>query len=149
MSIKRLMMEESEISNDDTLSQFMNAGHVGDDWFDWNAMILGPQNSPYSGGVFQLKIRFTQDYPFKAPKVTFMTKVYHCNINEKGGICLDLLKDQWSPAIKISKLLLSIQSLLTTPNINSPLMPKIAQLYHQNKHQHDRTAAEWTQRYAT
>lgn len=84
--------------------------------FHWQAIILGPGDSPYSGGVFILNIAFPNDYPFKPPKVSFMTPIYHPNINEKGGICLDILKDSWSPALTISKVLLSICSLLTDPN---------------------------------
>lgn len=84
--------------------------------FHWQAIILGPSDSPYAGGVFILNIAFPNDYPFKPPKVSFMTPIYHPNINEKGGICLDILKDSWSPALTISKVLLSICSLLTDPN---------------------------------
>lgn len=77
---------------------------------------LSPGFSPYSGGVFFLNIHFPSDYPFKPPKVNFTTKIYHPNINSQGAICLDILKDQWSPALTISKVLLSISSLLTDPN---------------------------------
>lgn len=84
--------------------------------FQWVSTIAGPKASPYEGGVFYLDIRFPQDYPFRPPKVTFSTRIYHCNINSQGGICLDILKDNWSPALSISKVLLSISSLLTDPN---------------------------------
>ena len=93
-----------------------SAGPVGDDMFHWQATIMGPDDSPYAGGVFFLDIHFPADYPFKPPKVHFTTRIYHCNINSNGGICLDILKDQWSPALTISKVLLSICSLLTDPN---------------------------------
>merc|ERR1719253_1049377 len=89
---------------------------------------MGPPDSPYAGGVFFLDIHFPADYPFKPPKVHFTTRIYHCNINSNGGICLDILKDQWSPALTISKVLLSICSLLTDPNPDDPLVPDIAQL---------------------
>merc|ERR1712079_825526 len=91
---------------------------------------------------------FNTGYPFKPPKVKFLTKIYHCNINDKGGICLDLLKDNWSPAVKISQLLLSIQSLLTDPNTDSPLVPTIAKQYRDNRKKHDEIAKAWTQKYA-
>jgi ubiquitin-conjugating enzyme E2 D/E len=84
---------------------------------------MGPDDSPYTGGVFFLNIHFPADYPFKppkarlraphgsarraadapAPQVSFTTRIYHCNIIANGGICLDILKDQWSPALTISK----------------------------------------------
>jgi ubiquitin-protein ligase len=64
---------------------------------------MGPGDSPYSGGVFFLSIHFPTDYPFKPPKVNFTTRIYHPNINSNGSICLDILRDQWSPALTISK----------------------------------------------
>ncbi len=109
---------------------------------------MGPPGSPYEGGVFFLKIQFPNDYPFKPPKLQFETKVYHCNINAQGGICLDILKDNWSPALTISKVLLSISSLLTDPNPDDPLMPEIAQQVKNNRPLHDKTAAEWTRKFA-
>ena len=110
---------------------------------------MGPDDSPYVGGVFFLNIHFPPDYPFKPPKVNFTTKIYHANINSNGSICLDILKDQWSPALTISKVLLSISSLLTDPNPDDPLVPEIATLYKNDRESHDRTAREWTSRYAT
>jgi ubiquitin-conjugating enzyme E2 D/E len=99
-----------------------SAGPQGDDLFHWQATIMGPPDSPYSGGVFFVNIHFPPDYPFKPPKVSFHTKVYHPNVNSQGSICLDILKDQWSPALTISKVLLSISSLLTDPNPDDPLV---------------------------
>ena len=125
-----------------------SAGPVGDDMFHWQATIMGPDDSPYAGGVFFLDIHFPADYPFKPPKVHFTTRIYHCNINSNGGICLDILKDQWSPALTISKVLLSICSLLTDPNPDDPLVPDIAQLLKTDKARHDSTAREWTSKYA-
>ena len=87
---------------------------------------MGPEDSAYTGGVFFLNIHFPTDYPFKPPKVQFVTKIYHPNINSNGSICLDILKDQWSPALTISKVLLSISSLLTDANPDDPLVPDIA-----------------------
>jgi len=69
-------------------------------------------DSPYSGGVFFLAIHFPTDYPFKPPKVNFTTRIYHPNINSNGSICLDILRDQWSPALTISKGTLSLTLIL-------------------------------------
>lgn len=114
----------------------------------WNATIIGPIDSPYSGGIFNLKIDFPKKYPFCPPKVKFITKIYHPNIDNYGSICLDILKDQWSPALTTSKILLSICSLLTDPNPDDPLMVEIANQYKKNKKLYEDTAKEWTQSFA-
>ena len=101
MALKRIQRELQELGRDPPAN--CSAGPMGDDLFHWQATIMGPEDSPYSGGVFFLDIHFPADYPFKPPKVTFTTRIYHCNINSNGGICLDILKDNWSPALTISK----------------------------------------------
>ena len=88
-----------------------SAGPVGDDLFKWQAKIMRPSESPYEGGLFYLNIEFSPDYPFKPPKLNYTTKIYHPSINSNGSICLDILRSQWSPALTISKVLLSICSL--------------------------------------
>ncbi|KAI6065036.1 Ubiquitin-conjugating enzyme E2 E1-like protein [Aix galericulata] len=126
-----------------------DAGPKGDNIYEWRSTILGPPGSVYEGGVFFLDITFSSDYPFKPPKVTFRTRIYHCNINSQGVICLDILKDNWSPALTISKVLLSICSLLTDCNPADPLVGSIATQYLTNRAEHDRIARQWTKRYAT
>ncbi|CAG8623088.1 16875_t:CDS:2 [Gigaspora margarita] len=109
---------------------------------------MGPTESPYTGGVFFLAIHFPTDYPFKPPKVNFTTRIYHPNINSNGSICLDILRDQWSPALTISKVLLSICSMLTDPNPDDPLVPEIAHVYKTDRARYEATAREWTRKYA-
>lgn len=119
-----------------------------EDMWHWNATIEGPSDTPYSGGVFHVDIKIPTDYPFQPPRVTFVTKIYHMNINGSGGICLDILKDQWSPALSISKVLLSIQSLLHEPNPADPLVPEIAKLHENNPAEYYATAREYTHQHA-
>merc|ERR1711903_240612 len=147
MALKRINKELLDLGKDPPAN--CSAGPVGDDLFHWQATIMGPPDSPFAGGVFFLNVHFPTDYPFKPPKVTFTTRLYHPNVNSNGSICLDILKDQWSPALTISKVLLSISSLLTDPNPDDPLVPEIANILKSNKEQHDSTAREWVQRFAS
>ena len=87
---------------------------------------MGPEKSPYEGGIFFLDIHLPTDYPFKPPSCKFTTRVYHPNINANGGICISIFKTEWSPALTIEKVLISISSLLTDPNPEDPLVPEIA-----------------------
>uniref|UniRef100_UPI00398F8C79 ubiquitin-conjugating enzyme E2 E3 isoform X2 n=1 Tax=Pristiophorus japonicus TaxID=55135 RepID=UPI00398F8C79 len=146
-SAKRIQKELAEITLDPPPN--CSAGPKGDNIYEWRSTILGPPGSVYEGGVFFLDITFSSDYPFKPPKVTFRTRIYHCNINSQGVICLDILKDNWSPALTISKVLLSICSLLTDCNPADPLVGSIATQYLTNRAEHDRIARQWTKRYAT
>lgn len=147
MSVKRLEKEVSEISKNDIPN--ISAGPVNNNLFEWVAVILGPVDTPYHGGVFTLNIYIPADYPFKPPSVIFKTRIYHPNINISGSICLDILKTQWSPALTLMKVLLSICSLLSDPNPNDPLVPDIANELKNNPQLYLKTAREWTLTYAS
>ncbi|XP_021731446.1 ubiquitin-conjugating enzyme E2 10-like [Chenopodium quinoa] len=101
MPSRRIVKELKELERDQPSS--CSAGPIAQDMFHWQARIYGPNESPYAGGVFLVNIHFPPDYPFKPPKVAFKTKVFHPNINSNGSICLDILKEKWSPALTISK----------------------------------------------
>lgn len=146
MATKRLNKELKDITKDPP--EGCIAGPTGDDMFHWQATLNGPRETPYEGGIFKLSFQFPSDYPFKPPKVNFVTKIYHCNVNQNGSICLDILKDQWSPALNVAKILLSISSLLSACNPKDPLVPEIAELYEKNREEHDRTAREWVKQHA-
>lgn len=143
----RILKELAELSLDTTCN--ISAGPKDDNLYTWVATIEGPESSPYENGLFFLDINLSKEYPFKPPKVKFKTKIYHCNIAANGEICLDVLKSQWSPALTIQKVLLSICSLLTDPNPADPLVADIATEYEKHRERHDRTAKEWTEKYAT
>ena len=119
-----------------------------DDIGIWSGHISGPLGTPYEGGFFKLAIRFPASYPFVPPSVRFITRIYHCNISPSGDICLDVLKENWSPALTISKLLLSICSLLSEPNPSDPLVPEIADQLRSDKVHHDNLARQYTASFA-
>jgi ubiquitin-conjugating enzyme E2 D/E len=146
-AIKRISKELKEVEAD--LSASYTAGPEDmSNLFKWSATISGPEDSAYEGGIFFLSVTFHQSYPFKPPSVKFNTPIFHPNIDSSGNICLDILKDKWSPALTVSKVLLSICSLLTDPNPDDPLAPEVANLYQRDKMEYERVAREWTQKYA-
>ena len=144
--LRRLSKELKELKTDAPGN--CSAGPVGDDMTHWEAVIMGPEKSPFEGGLFKLTINFPKEYPFKPPKVKFNTRIFHPNIALNGAICLDILKDQWSPALTTTKVLLSICALLTNPNPDDPLVEEIAALYRHNQAEYEIKARQWTRRYA-
>ena len=147
MALRRITRELADLQADPPAN--CSAGPEDEkDLFRWEGVIFGPSDSPYAGGVFKLKILFPMDYPFKCPTITFATKIYHPNINSAGIICIDILKTNWSPALTMGKILLSICSMLCDPNPNDPLVPEIAHLYKTDRAAYEATAREWTQKYA-
>ena len=148
MALKRINKEMLELVNDPPLN--CSAGPRNDDeMFKWQGTIIGSKGTPYDGGLFKLNIDFPIDYPFKPPKVNFETKMYHPNVNQNGSICLDVLSTEWSPALTISKLLLSICSLLLDPNPDDPLDSEIAHMYKTNRMEYEKRARDYTRRYAS
>ncbi|XP_054710006.1 ubiquitin-conjugating enzyme E2 E1-like [Uloborus diversus] len=145
-SSKRLRKELNNIIRDPP--PLCSAGLEDSNIYRWVATIAGPPGSPYEGGVFSLRIKFTNQYPFEPPQVTFLTRIYHCNVGADGHLCMDILADAWSPALTVSSVLLSVCSLLTDCNPKSPLQSHIASLYRKNRQEHDRRARQYTRRYA-
>lgn len=145
-AVKRLKSEFLQMQKND--ASLCSACPIDGDLYHWQGLIYGPKDTPYEGGVFKLDINIPKEYPFKPPNVCFVTKIYHCNINGDGQICLDILKSNWSPALTISKILLSICSLLSDPNPDDPLVSEIAKIYKNNIAKFNETARRWTVEYA-
>jgi ubiquitin-conjugating enzyme E2 D len=127
MALRRLNKELADINRSQPPD--CSAGPCGEDIYHWQATIMGPPDTPYAGGVFFLDIHFPNNYPFSPPKVTFTSKIYHCNVNSIGGISLDILRYQWSPAFTILEVLSIIRSLLSNPNPYINIFGGAGQIY--------------------
>ena len=109
---------------------------------NWEACIIGPEGTPYHGFKLTLNITIADDFPFSAPQVCFTANIWHPNVGPSGNICLDILKDKWTPALKLSAVLLSISSLLNDSNPASPLNGEAARQYTSNREEYNRKVIE-------
>jgi len=100
--------------------------------FLWNASIIGPDDSPWEGGIYSLRLQFPESYPSKPPRVRFTCEMWHPNVYSDGTLCLDIVQDNWSPIYTVASILTSIQSLLTDPNPASPANPEAAKMFTEN-----------------
>ncbi|SBT71608.1 ubiquitin-conjugating enzyme E2 N, putative [Plasmodium malariae] len=121
---------------------------VPENYRHFDILINGPEGTPYEGGTYKLELFLPEQYPMEPPKVRFLTKIYHPNIDKLGRICLDILKDKWSPALQIRTVLLSIQALLSSPEPDDPLDSKVAEHFKQDKNDAENVAREWNRIYA-
>ncbi|KAH6943322.1 hypothetical protein HPB50_019462 [Hyalomma asiaticum] len=118
------------------------------DIYNWIALIIGPENTPYEGGLFKMKIEIGENYPFVPPRVTMVTPVYHPNFVADFPLCLDVLQRDWSPAMTVTDVLLSVVSLMGQPDLTKPSVTTIARLYSEDIELYNATARLWTRTYA-
>lgn len=143
---RRLQSELKEINR--SPPDNCSADLAKDDINKWRAIIIGPEKTPYENGIFCVDIRFGENYPFSPPSCKFLTRIYHPNIDRHGNICLDILKNNWTPAISVSKLLISICSLLDDPNPDDPLDAEASELYKRDITEFNHIARQYTVEYA-
>ena len=122
---------------------------VSNDYRHWKGRIKGPIDTVYQGGVFDVDIIIPDDYPFKPPKMKFDTKIWHPNISSvTGAICLDILKNEWTPALTIRTALISLQALMCEPVPNDPQDAVVAKQYMSDIRLFNQTAKHWVEEYA-
>lgn len=146
MAKKRLLSELSKISEEDKEVFYIEPKE--DKIMTWEGYIIGPKGTPYETGKFHLNITFPSDYPYNPPLILFKTKIYHPNIHENGAICLDILKDEWSPILTVSKIMYSLSSLMSEPNPDDPLVDSIANEMKSNPDLFLKNARLFTEKYA-
>ncbi|KAL6613898.1 hypothetical protein ACP70R_036168 [Stipagrostis hirtigluma subsp. patula] len=155
VDVSRVQKELTECNRDREVSGVSIALHDGTTISHLTGTIAGPKDTPYEGGTFVIDIRLPVandlwcGYPFEPPKMQFITKVWHPNISsQNGAICLDILKDQWSPALTLKTALLSLQALLSAPAPDDPQDAVVAQQYLRDYSTFVATARYWTEAFA-
>ena len=122
---------------------------VNNDIRHWKGRIKGPIDTCYQGGIFDVDIVIPNEYPFKPPKMKFDTKIWHPNISSvTGAICLDILKNEWTPALTIRTALISLQALMCEPVPNDPQDAVVAKQYMSDIKLFNETAKHWVEEYA-
>ncbi|CAI4058403.1 E2 ubiquitin-conjugating protein UBC1 SKDI_04G3980 [Saccharomyces kudriavzevii IFO 1802] len=150
MSRAKRIMKEIQAVKDDPAAHITLEFVSESDIHHLKGTFLGPPGTPYEGGKFVVDIEVPMEYPFKPPKMQFDTKVYHPNISSvTGAICLDILKNAWSPVITLKSALISLQALLQSPEPNDPQDAEVAQHYLRDRESFNKTAALWTRLYAS
>jgi len=148
MDLSRLQKEIQEIKQDKASG--ISVRVVGDNLTTLEGSISGPIDTPYEGGLFVVDIQIKGVYPFEPPKMRFKSKIWHPNVSsQNGAICLDILKDQWSPALTIKTALLSLQALLCSPEPNDPQDAVVAKQYLSDYALFESQAKHWTETYAS
>lgn len=144
---RRISKEIEDCQKQDTSN--LQVEIVGDSLNHLIGAFHGPTETPYEGGLFKIDIKIPTDYPFRPPIMKFITKIYHPNISSQtGAICLDILKEQWSPVLTIKSALVSLQSMLGEPQPNDPQDAEVASHYLRDRESFNKTAAYWTRLYA-
>ncbi|KAJ8521723.1 hypothetical protein ONZ45_g1627 [Pleurotus djamor] len=145
--LRRVNREIADCKNDKTSG--IKIEMIDESPFHLKGSFPGPEGTPYAGGHFDIDIVIPESYPFQPVKMKFITKVYHPNVSSaSGAICLDILKDAWSPVLTLKSTLISLQSLLCSPEPNDPQDAEVAKHYMTSKSSFEETAAYWTQTYA-
>eukprot|EP00163_Fabomonas_tropica_P011947 TRINITY_DN2298_c0_g1_i2.p1 TRINITY_DN2298_c0_g1~~TRINITY_DN2298_c0_g1_i2.p1 ORF type:complete len:171 (-),score=21.47 TRINITY_DN2298_c0_g1_i2:456-968(-) len=157
VALKRLMQEYKEITNNPV--DGIIAGPVSEqNYFEWEAIIMGPSQTPYEGGVFQALLKFPPDYPLSPPSMRFITPLWHPNIYPDGRVCISILhapgddpnhyelsSERWSPVQSVEKVLLSVLSMIAEPNDESPANLDAAIMWRKNRQQYNDYVASQVQ----
>mmetsp|Transcript_102983 Transcript_102983/g.268858 ORF Transcript_102983/g.268858 Transcript_102983/m.268858 type:complete len:174 (+) Transcript_102983:108-629(+) len=142
---RRLLRDFKKVTANDA-PEGISAAPVGDDLFQWTAIVFGPADTPWEGGVWKLDMAFPPEYPDKPPTVRFRNEVFHPNVFPDGQICLDLLRATgaaagWSPSYDVCAILVAIQSLLADPDTHATpeggANPDAEGLFVRDRHQYN------------
>jgi len=112
----------------------------------WQGLLV-PDNAPYNKGAFLIDIVFPAEYPFKPPKVSFRTKIYHPNVDEKGQVCLPIVSaENWKPATKTDQVIQALVNLVNDPEPEHPLRADLAEEFTKDRKKFFKNAEDFTKK---
>nr|XP_033776493.1 ubiquitin/ISG15-conjugating enzyme E2 L6 [Geotrypetes seraphini] len=148
MATSRRLMKELDEIKVSGLKYFQNVQVNPSNILLWNGLLV-PNNPPYNKGAFQIEISFPAEYPFKPPKLTFKTKIYHPNVDEKGQVCLPIISaENWKPATKTNQVIQSLIGLINEPEPDHPLRADLAEEYSKDLKKFLKNAEEHTRKFS-
>ena len=142
-----LKKELQELQNDPIITMGVVVKAIKGDVFHWQMTMLGPQDTPYAGGLFYLTADFPNDYPNSGPEVKFVNKMYHLNVSSNGHVCINTLSE-WKKGTTMTEVLSLIFALFYKQNPNSAYDKNMAQLFLNDKASFDKNVRIYTQKYA-
>uniref|UniRef100_A0A8L7T8Z8 E2 ubiquitin-conjugating enzyme n=2 Tax=Onchocercidae TaxID=6296 RepID=A0A8L7T8Z8_BRUMA len=146
-SSRRLKKELTDIQSSDSRT-FCCVEFDENNLLHWTGLLV-PDKEPYNKGAFKVAIDFPVEYPFKPPKITFLTKIYHPNVDEKGQVCLPIISpDNWKPATKTEQVMNALLGLITEPEPDHPLRADLAEEFTKDRKKFNKTAEDYTKKYA-
>lgn len=140
-------------------NELFSIGLCNDDIYTWNVLIFGPSDTLYENGVIPAQMIFPKDYPDLPPIFRFTCKMWHPNIDERGNVCISILHygddqygdekigERWMPVRDPESIIISIISLLSAPNIDSPANVEAAIQLRKNKTRYEEKVMEYVQKY--
>ena len=116
----------------------------------WHITIAGPSSTPYNGGRFTLSFTFPPSYPMRPPNVSFVTAIYHVNVDMKGGgvICQDIVSGGWSPTLRVSDVVARVVRMMEVPVVETPLDAEIGEMCSSRPDKYREIAQQWTKKHA-
>ncbi|KAJ1503956.1 Ubiquitin-conjugating enzyme E2 D1 [Coelomomyces lativittatus] len=148
MALRRIQKELSDLSKCPVPGISIGPSSEND-LLHWQGVLVGPPQTTFEGGSFKFNMTFLEEFPFRPPQIQFQTRIYHPNIDDKGALCLALLKtENWKPATKLSEVFYALLNLVAEPNPDDPMSTSIAEEYRNQRSTFERKAKEWVKSYA-
>lgn len=145
---RRIAKEIADIKNDQHSNIVVEPAGSGEDLTHLQGQFFGPPDTPYEGATYYVDIKIPSEYPFRPPVMKFETKIWHPNVSSQtGAICLDTLSSNWSPVLTIKSALISLQSLLSTPEPKDPQDAEVASMLIRSPAEFEHKAREWAVKY--